>query len=112
MNIFNEKVKFTKVLWKELFIGVVEAIIWLSLLFIIVLGYNTELIEMLEFVVDNSDKVGEFYLALLPIFIIIALLIKLGFFIIKMEIPNNRKKAVTTKAAPRKTTTKKKTSKK
>lgn len=115
MSLFNEKVKINKVLWKELLIGVVEAFLWCTILFLLVYGYNEEIIEMLQFMSENVDKVWSFYFAILPIFIIIAILIKLGFFVLKLDTPEKKKtRAVATRTTTTKktTTAKKKTTKK
>ena len=113
MSLFNEKVKVNKVLWKELIIGVVEAFIWCTILFLLLFGYGAELIEMLEYMTENVE-VWSVYFAFLPIFIIIGVLIKLGFFVIKYDAPAKKhvaKPAAKTTTA-KKTTTKKKTTKK
>lgn len=115
MNFFNEKVSYDKVLWKELFIGVIEGFLWCSILFLLVYGYNEELIEMLQFMSENVDKVWSLYFAILPIFIIIAFIIKLGFFVLKIDIPQEKKSRTSVvktakKPAKKKTTSSKKSS--
>ena len=113
MNIFKEKVKYNKVLWKELIMGVVEAFIWCSVLFLIVYGYNEEMVDLLNFMIDNVDQVWALYFSLLAIFIVIATMIKLGFFVLKIDVPEETK--APRKVAPRTTTkktTKKRTTKK
>lgn len=113
MNIFKEKVKYNKVLWKELIMGVVEAFIWCTVLFLIVYGYNEEMIDLLQFMIDNVDKIWSLYFSFLAIFIVIATMIKLGFFVLKIDVPEE-KPARTRTAAPRATkkTVKKRTTKK
>ena len=117
MSLFNEKVKLNKVLWKELVIGILEGFLWCTVLFLIVYGYNEEMIDLLNFMSDNVDKVWALYFSLLAIFVVISVLIKLGFFIVKSEVtskPARRvKRAETPKVtAVKKTTAKKKTTKK
>lgn len=111
MNILKEKVKYNKVLWKELIIGVVEAFIWCTVLFLIVYGYNEEMIDLLDFMMNNVDQIWSLYFSLLAIFIVIATMIKLGFFVLKIDVPET---SAPRKAAPRATkkTTKKRTTKK
>ena len=113
MNIFKEKVKYNKVLWKELIMGVVEAFIWCSVLFLIVYGYNEEMVDLLNFMIDNVDQVWALYFSLLAIFIVIATMIKLGFFVLKIDVPEE-KPARARVSAPRATkkTVKKRTTKK
>ena len=114
MSLFNEKVKVNKVLWKELVIGVVEAFVWCTVLFLLLFGYSAELVEMLEYMTENVE-VWSLYFAFLPIFIIIGVLIKLGFFVIKYDAPAKKqvvKPAAKTTTTAKKTTTKKKTTKK
>jgi len=116
VNVFKEKVKYNKVLWKELIMGVVEAFIWCSVLFLIVYGYNEEMIDLLQFMSDNVDKVWSLYFSILAIFIVIATMIKLGFFVLKIDVPEEAKatRTRTRTAAPRATkkTVKKRTTKK
>jgi len=117
VSLFNEKLKLNKVLWKELVIGAFEGFIWCTVLFLIVYGYNEQIIDLLHFLSDNVDKVWSLYFCLLAIFVVIAVLIKLGFFILKFDAPKTTKrvrhvetpKATTTRKT---TTTKKKTTKK
>lgn len=111
MNILKEKVKYNKVLWKELIMGVVEAFIWCTVLFLIVYGYNEEMIDLLDFMMNNVDQIWSLYFSLLAIFIVIATMIKLGFFVLKIDVPET---SAPRKAAPRATkkTTKKRTTKK
>ena len=107
----KEKVKYNKVLWKELIMGVVEAFIWCTVLFLIVYGYNEEMIDLLDFMMNNVDQIWSLYFSLLAIFIVIATMIKLGFFVLKIDVPET---SAPRKAAPRATkkTTKKRTTKK
>ena len=118
MNLFTEKVKLNKVLWKELLIGAIEGFAWCSILFLIVYGYNEEMIDLLQFMSDNVDKVWALYFSLLAIFVVIAVLMKLGLFILKFDAPKTRRtrhveapKATTTRKAPAKKTTTKTTKK-
>lgn len=112
MSLFNEKVKLNKVLWKELLIGAVEGFIWCTILFLIVYGYNEEIIDLLNFLNDNVDKVFSLYFCMLAIFVVIAVLIKLGFFIIKFDAPKTVKRTRHVEAPKAATTVKKATTKK
>ena len=123
MSLFNEKVKLNKVLWKELIVGAFEGFLWCTVLFLIVYGYNEEMIDLLQFMSDNVDKVWSLYFCMLAIFVVIATLMKLGMFILKFEAPAKRARHVEApakrtrhveapKATARKTTTKKKVTKK
>ena len=116
MNIFKEKVKISKVLWKELIIGALDGFVWCTVLFLIVYLYNEEMIDLLHFMSDNVDKVWSLYFSILAIFIVIAVLIKLGFFILKFNVPKKTQKRTkrveVPKTTTRKTTVKKKTTKK
>lgn len=111
MNIFNEKVKIDKVLWKELLIGVFEAFLWCTVLFLIVYGYNEEMIDLLQFLSDNVDKVFNLYFSLLLVFIVIAVLMKLGFFVLKIDVPETKKVRTTAPKTTKKVTAKKTTKK-
>ncbi len=113
MSLFNEKVKLNKVLWKELIIGAFEGFLWCTVLFLIVYGYNEEMIDLLQFMSDNVDKVWSLYFCMLAIFVVIATLMKLGMFILKFEAPAKRTRRVEApKATAKKATTKKKATKK
>ena len=72
-------------LWKEIILGVIEAIVWCTVIFLLVYNYSDEIIEMVQFMADNVDKVFTLYLILLPIFIIIAITIKIGIYTIKSQ---------------------------
>lgn len=117
MSLFNEKLKVNKVLWKELLIGAVEGFVWCTVLFLIVYGYNEEMIDLLQFMADNVDKVFSLYFCMLAIFVVIAVLMKLGFFILKFDTPKAAPRRTRHVEAPKaatvkKATTKKKTTKK
>ena len=113
MSLFNEKVKLNKVLWKELIVGAFEGFLWCTVLFLIVYGYNEEMIDLLQFMSDNVDKVWSLYFCMLAIFVVITTLMKLGMFILKFEAPAKKTRHVEApKATARKTTTKKKATKK
>ena len=112
MSLFNEKVKLNKVLWKELIIGAVEGFVWCTILFLIVYGYNEEMIDLLNFLNDNVDKVFSLYFCMLAIFVVIAVLIKLGFFVLRFEAPVKAVKRTKHVEAPKATTVKKAPAKK
>ena len=113
MSLFNEKVKLNKVLWKELIVGAFEGFLWCTVLFLIVYGYNEEMIDLLQFMSDNVDKVWSLYFCMLAIFVVIATLMKLGMFILKFEAPAKKPRHVEApKAAAKKVTAKKATTKK
>ena len=112
MSLFNEKVKLNKVLWKELIIGAVEGFVWCTILFLIVYGYNEEMIDLLNFLNDNVDKVFSLYFCMLAIFVVIAVLIKLGFFVLRFEAPAKAAKRTKHVEAPKATAVKKAPAKK
>lgn len=110
----NLKVNYNKVLWKELFIGIIEGFLWCSIIFLAVYGFCDEIIELLQFMTDNVDKVWPIYFSVLPIFIVIAMVLKLGAFILKFDGHAEKKTRTAAPKATKKTTTvaKKKTTKK
>ncbi len=70
-----------KKLGKEVIIGIIEAVVWCSIVFLLIYGYSDTIIDIIRFMADNNDKALCFYLTLLPIFIIVAIIIKAGKYI-------------------------------
>lgn len=110
MKFLREKVIVDKVLWKELLLGLIDAFIWCTILFILICGFSEEIIEILDFVTDNTSNVLTLYWTILPIFIAIAIVIKLLYFVLKYDSSKDgtpRRRRTTTSKKTTKRTTKK-----
>lgn len=93
MKLLNEKIKLDNNLWKELLIGAMEGLICGSILFLLIYGYNDAIIDLLQFMNENVDKVWSVYFSFLAIFVVITVSMKLGLFISKCNATKTKKKS-------------------
>lgn len=102
----NLKVSYNKTLWKELFMGMLEGCLWCAVLFLAIYGFNTEIVDLLQFLADNYDKGWSIFFSVLPIFIVIGMLFKLGAFVLKFDDSEAKATRKTTRKTTKKKTTK------
>jgi len=101
--------KFTKNLWKAILVGAIEGLIWCVLVFFAIYAFSDGIIDLIEFMTENTDKVVPIFLAVLPLFVLLGIAIKL----LKVDgHKEKRTRTVATKKTTKATTTKKKTTKK
>ena len=111
VSIIPEKVETSKVL--ETFSSIEKFLDNHFAIFLIVYGYNEEIIDILNFMIDNGEHFWVLYFLLLAIFIVIAVMLKLVFFVLKIDVEDKAKapRKVAHKTTAPKATTKKTTKK-